>query len=164
VILAFGILGDQELAQKDFTKAQEIIETNFSGGVSILECVAEDFENLGRGFIVAISSVAADRGRKSNYIYGSSKAGFSAYLSGLRHRLFSSGVTVLTVKPGFVSTKMTNDMDLPTTLTAQPQEVAENIFRAIAKGRNTIYVKPVWRLIMFVIIHLPEFIFKRTDL
>ncbi len=164
VILAFGLLGDQAEAQKDFTLAMTIIDTNYSGVVSILEVVAADFEKRKSGFIVGISSVAGDRGRQSNYIYGSAKAGFSVYLSGLRHRLYKSGVSVLTVKPGFVATKMTAGLDLPGRLTAKPEEVAERIFKAVKKRRHTIYIKPIWRVIMLFIIHLPEFIFKRTKL
>jgi len=164
IILAFGLLGDQEKAQNDFSLASKIIDTNFSGAVSILEIIAKDLEERKTGFIVGISSVSGDRGRKSNYIYGSAKAAFSAYLSGLRHRLFNSGVPVLTVKPGFVATKMTAELDLPQRLTAEPMEVAERIFKGVEKRRGTIYVKPVWRLIMLIIILMPEFIFKRTKL
>lgn len=164
VILAFGILGDQKKAQNDFQQAKLILETNFIAAVSILEIVARDFEQRRHGFIVGISSVAGDRGRQSNYIYGSGKAGFSAYLSGLRHRLFKSGVSVHTLKPGFVATKMTASLDLPQKLTAQPEEVGEIIFTAVQKKKCTVYVKPIWRLIMWVIIHLPEWMFKRTGL
>jgi short-subunit dehydrogenase len=164
VIVAFGVLGDQSEAQKDFHAARAIIDTNYSGAVSILEVVAADFEKRRWGFIVGISSVAGDRGRQSNYMYGSAKAAFSAYLSGLRHRLFASGCTVLTVKPGFVATKMTRDLELPEKLTASPLEVAEKIFVGVQKKKNTIYVKPVWKMIMWIIIHLPEWVFKRTGL
>jgi hypothetical protein len=164
VVLAFGILGDQKKAQNNFQHAKLVLETNFISTVSILELVARDFEQRKHGFIVGISSVAGDRGRQSNYIYGSGKAGFSAYLSGLRHRLFKSGVNVLIVKPGYVATKMTATLDLPQKLTAQPEEVAEQIFKAVQKHENTIYAKPFWRLIMWIIIHLPEWIFKRTGL
>ncbi len=164
VILAFGLLGNQHTAQKDFTLAQKVIETNYVGAVSILEIIALDFEKRKSGFIVGISSVAGDRGRQSNYIYGSAKAGFSAYLSGLGHRLYKSKIQVLTVKPGYAATKMTADLDLPEKLTAMPEEVAERIFKAVKKRRYTIYIKPVWQLIMLIIIHLPELIFKRTKL
>ncbi|MFO7802827.1 MAG: SDR family oxidoreductase [Desulfovermiculus sp.] len=164
VVLAFGLMGQQDQAQNDFSQTREIIDTNFTGAVSILEVISADFERRKYGFIVGISSVAGDRGRQSNYIYGSAKAGLSAYLSGLRHRFFASGVHVLTVKPGFVATKMTADLDLPGKLTAQPQEVGDRIFEAVRKKKNTIYVRGVWRQIMFTIIHLPEFIFKRTKL
>lgn len=164
VILAFGILGDQKKAQADFMHAKLILETNFIAAVSILERVARDFEKRRHGFIVGISSVAGDRGRQSNYIYGSGKAGFSVYLSGLRHRLCRSGVSVLTVKPGFVATKMTAELDLPQKLTAQTEEVGSIVFKAVQKGKNTVYIRPIWRLIMWIIVHLPEWMFKRTGL
>ncbi len=164
VVLAFGMLGDQKKAESDFSHAREIVETNFLGAVSILEVAARDMENRRKGFIVGISSVAGDRGRLSNYIYGSAKAGVSAYLSGVRHRLFRAGVHVVTVKPGFVATKMTEGMDLPEKLTATPDDVADAIFKAVRKRKNTVYVKKIWRLIMLIIIHLPEFVFKRTKL
>ena len=116
------------------------------------------------GFIVGVSSVAGDRGRKANYIYGSSKAAFSAYLSGLRNRLFESKIQVLTVKPGFVATKMTDGLDLPEKLTAQPEEVAKDIFVAQQKGKDILYTKGIWRLIMLIIKHIPEFIFKKLSI
>ena len=163
-ILSYGLLGDQISAQKDFSHAQSIIATNYTSAVSILEIIASELEMKKNGFIVGISSVAGDRGRQSNYIYGSAKSGFSTYLSGLNHRMYKSGVTVLTVKPGFVETKMTTGLDLPERLTAKPKEVAEYIFKSIQKRKSMIYVKPVWRLIMLVIIHLPELIFKRSNL
>jgi len=164
VVLAFGVLGDEQEARQNMDKAKLILDTNFYGAVSILELIAADFERRKWGFIAGISSVAGDRGRQSNYLYGSAKAGFTTYLAGLRHRLFPAGITVLTVKPGFVRTKMTRGLDLPEKLTATPQEVAEKIVAGIQKKKNTIYVKPVWRFIMWIIIHMPEFLFKRTSL
>jgi short-subunit dehydrogenase len=141
-----------------------MIEAKFTGTVSILEKIAADFERRMSGFIVGISSVAGDRGRQSNYIYGSTKAALTAYLAGLRHRLSVTGVNVLTVKPGFVATKMTADLDLPEKLTAQPEQVADNIFSAVEKNKSTIYVKPIWRLIMLIITHIPNFVFHKTKL
>lgn len=164
VILAFGMMHDQHAAQQDFTLAQDMIEANYTGAVSILEIIATDFERRMSGFIVGISSVAGDRGRQSNYLYGSTKAALTAYLAGLRHRLAASGVNVLTVKPGFVATKMTAGLDLPEKLTAQPGQVADAIFKAVKKKKSTIYVKPIWRLIMLIIIHVPNFIFHKTKL
>jgi decaprenylphospho-beta-D-erythro-pentofuranosid-2-ulose 2-reductase len=164
IILAFGLLGDQLSAQKDFSIATKIIESNYMGAVSILEVIAHDFEVRGSGFIVGISSVAGDRGRASNYIYGSAKGGLSVYLSGLRHRLAKSNVHVMTVKPGFVATKMTAGMDLPTKLLASPGEVAKAIYFGTLGNHNTIYVKKIWRLIILIITHIPEKIFKKTNL
>jgi len=160
VISAVGYLGEQEKAQRDFSEAQKIIDTNYTGVVSLFNIIADDFEKRRSGFMVGISSVAGDRGRKSNYIYGSAKAALTAYLSGLRNRLHDAQVQVLTVKPGFVATKMTEDMDLPEKLTAQPEEVAQDIFRAQQKGKDVLYTKWVWRYIMMVIKAIPEWKFK----
>lgn len=164
VITTVGYLGDQVSAQNYLEEAERILNTNFTGVVSLLNIVANDFEQRGNGFIVGLSSVAGDRGRRSNYIYGSAKAGFTAYLSGLRNRLSNTGVHVMTVKPGFMNTRMTENMDLPPALTAQPVEAARQIYRAQQKNRNVIYVKWMWRWIMLIIQHIPEFIFKRTNI
>lgn len=164
VILAFGTMFDQEKAQTDFELSKKMIETNYLGAVSILEIAAKDFGERQRGFIAGISSVAGDRGRRSNYIYGSSKSGLSSYLQGLSHRLSQSNVSVLTVKPGFVDTKMTAHLDLPDFLTAKPEEVADAIYKGIIKQKDTIYVKGIWRFIMLLIIHIPTSIFKKLKL
>lgn len=164
VIVAFGTMHEQSAAQQNFELAHDMIEANYAGAASILEHIAADFEQRRFGFIVAISSVAGDRGRQSNYLYGSTKAALTAYLAGLRHRLIPADVFVLTVKPGFVATKMTADLDLPAKLTAQPEQVAEAIFKAVQKKKSTIYVKPIWRLIMLIIMHLPNFVFHKSKL
>lgn len=160
VISAVGYLGNQKKAQENFEEARRIIDTNYTGVVSLFSIIANDFEKRRIGFMVGISSVAGDRGRKSNYIYGSAKAALTAYLSGLRNRLYVSQVQVLTVKPGFVATKMTEDMDLPKKLTAQPNEVAQDIFRAQQKGKDILYTKWMWRYIMLIIKLIPEWEFK----
>ncbi|HEU5146779.1 MAG TPA: SDR family oxidoreductase [Chryseosolibacter sp.] len=164
VICVFGLLGDQRIAQQDWQQAQLIIDSNYTGAASILNVIANDFERRKKGVIVGISSVAGDRGRQSNYFYGSAKAGFTAYLSGLRNRLYHHGVHVVTVKPGFVKTKMIENLPTPGPLTASPKDVAEKISRVIKKKNNTVYVLSVWRLIMFVIKAIPEGIFKRLKL
>ena len=164
VISAVGYLGDQKKAQSDFTEARKIIDTNYTGVVSLFNIIANDFERRRFGFIIGISSVAGDRGRKSNYIYGSAKAALSTYLSGLRNRLYDSQVHVLTVKPGFVATKMTKDMDLPKKLTAQPEDVAIDIYNAQQKGKNVLYTKWIWKWIMMVIRNIPEFQFKKMNI
>ncbi len=160
-VVAFGYLGDQLKAQKDFNEARKIIETNFLGAVSILEIIANDFEERKAGFIIGISSVAGERGRQSNYIYGAAKAAFSIYLQGLRNRLYRSGVSVLTVKPGFVDTKMTASMKLPKLLTASPAKVAHDIIKAWHKKKDEIYTLWFWRYIMLLIRMIPENIGKR---
>jgi short-subunit dehydrogenase len=160
----FGYLGDQSKAETNWEEARRIIDTNYTGCVSILNVVAEAYAKKGAGTIVGISSVAGDRGRQSNYIYGSAKAGFTAYLSGLRNRLFKQKVNVITVKPGFVNTKMTAGLKLPPGLTAQPDQVAKRVGAAVSSGKSVVYVLPIWALVMLVIRCLPEFIFKRLKL
>ncbi len=164
VISFFGYLGDQKLAQKDWTESRKIIDSNYTGMVSVLNIVAEDMETRKHGVIVGVSSVAGERGRQSNYMYGSAKAGLTAYLSGLRNRLHKSRVHVLTVKPGFVATKMTENMDLPKSITANPEQIAKGILKGIKKKKNTIYVLGAWRGIMLIIKSIPESIFKKLKL
>lgn len=164
VISVVGYLGNQEKAQTDFEEAEKIINTNYTGIVSLLNVVSADFETNKKGFIVGISSVAGDRGRKSNYIYGSSKAAFTTYLSGLRNRLYTANVPVLNVKPGFVATKMTENLDLPKKLTAQPEEVARDIYKAQQKGKSVLYTKWFWKWIMLAIKNIPEFQFKKMSI
>ncbi|MCT7466710.1 SDR family oxidoreductase [Aliarcobacter cryaerophilus] len=164
VIVVAGYMAEQKECENDFTKTLNTINVNFTGAVSILNIIANDMEKNKNGFIVGVSSVAGDRGRKANYIYGSSKAAFSAYLSGLRNRLFESKVQVLTVKPGFVATKMTAGLDLPAKLTAQPEDVAKDIFVAQQKGKDILYTKSIWRVIMMIIKLIPEWKFKGMSL
>lgn len=164
VISAIGYLGEQEKAQIDFTEAHQIMDTNYTGVVSLFNIIANDFEKRKSGFIVGISSVAGERGRKSNYTYGSAKAALTTYLSGLRNRLYGAQVHVLTVKPGFVATKMTKGMNLPEKLTAQPEEVAEDIYKAQQKGKNVLYTKWMWKWVMLVIRNIPEFQFKKMSI
>lgn len=164
VICVFGYLGDADKARTDFAEAQRIMETNYNGAVSILDIAAADFETRGEGTIVGISSVAGDRGRGSNYHYGSAKAGFTAYLSGLRNRLASKGVHVMTVKPGFVRTRMTEELDLPGAVTATPDQVARAVVAAAQKKRNVIYTLWMWQFIMLIIRHIPEPVFKKLKL
>lgn len=164
VVCVAGVMPEQVDAEKDFALSKAMIDTNFAGIVSLFELLATAMETRGSGCLVGISSVAGDRGRKKNYIYGATKAALSTYLSGLRNRLADKGVHVITVKPGFVNTAMTEGMDLPEKLTAEPAEVAADISKAIQKQRNIIYSKPIWLLVMLVIKHIPEFIFKKLDI
>lgn len=164
VIVVAGYMAEQKDCANDFEKTLNTINVNYTGAVSILNIIANDMEKNKNGFIIGVSSVAGDRGRKANYIYGSSKAAFSAYLSGLRNRLFESKVQVLTVKPGFVATKMTVGLDLPVKLTAQPEDVANDIYNAQQKGKDVLYTKAIWRLVMLIIKHIPEFMFKKMSI
>lgn len=164
VLVAFGQLGNQDSAQQHFNEAERIIRANFSGAVSILEIVAADFEARRHGFIIAIGSVAGERGRQSNYIYGAAKGALRIYLSGLRNRLFAHQIYVLTVLPGFVRTKMTRDLDLPAPLTATPEQVAADIYGAFSSKKHTLYTLWPWRWIMAIIKAIPEAVFKRLKL
>ena len=164
-VVTFGLLGeDQEILQKDVKASLKLLTVNFNGAVSILEIIANDFEQRQSGTIIGISSVAGDRGRASNYIYGASKAGFTAYLSGLRNRLFSHGVKVFTILPGFVKTKMTAHLQLPAPLLAEPEAVAKRVLKGFNGNKDILYVKPIWKWIMLIIKLLPEFLFKRLKL
>lgn len=165
VVCVVGELGDQTRAQTDRAHAVSLMRTNFEGPALLLGLFAEHFQARGSGALVGVSSVAGDRGRASNYFYGAAKAGFSAFLSGLRNRLAPGGVRVVTVKPGFVRTQMTAGMKLPPLLTAEPEEVGRAIFRGAEGGRgDVIYVRRVWRLVMAVIVAIPERVFKRLRL
>lgn len=163
-ICVFGYLGEQKEAETDWKECEKIITTNYTGAVSILNLAANAYEEQKKGSIVGISSVAGERGRQSNYFYGSAKAGFTAYLSGLRNRLFHQQVHVLSVQPGFVYTKMTEGMPLPGLLTATPEIVADAIYKGLEKKKNTIYVKWFWRWIMLIIKSIPEPMFKKLKL
>lgn len=160
VVLTAGYLGDPEAARVDMREARRILNTNFTGSVLALEFLARHFEQRRSGFICALSSVAGDRGRQSNYLYGSAKGGLTTYLQGLRNRLYHSGVHVITVKPGFVDTRMVfGKPKLP--LVASPQPVARAIFLAIKAGKNVVYVPWFWQAIMLVVRSIPEGLFKR---
>lgn len=164
VVCVVGLLGNQPLSQADPQAATVVMRSNFEGPALLTGVFANLFEQRGSGTLVGVSSVAGERGRASNYVYGSAKAGYSAFLSGLRNRLAAKGVHVVTVLPGFVATRMTEGMDLPPRLTATPGQVADAVFRAVRQGRNRIHVKPVWWLVMTVIRHIPESLFKRMKL
>jgi decaprenylphospho-beta-D-erythro-pentofuranosid-2-ulose 2-reductase len=164
VICVFGLLGEQKIAEQSWDNCQDILFSNYVGAVSILNIVANDFEKRKKGSIVGISSVAGERGRQSNYFYGSAKAGFTSYLSGLRNRMHHHGVQVLTVKPGFVKTKMIENIKTPGPITATPKQVADRIFKAVKSKADSIYVLPIWNPIMAVIRNIPEGVFKKLKL
>lgn len=163
-VSAVGAMGPQAETAADMAQAVQVMRTNFEGPAAILGVLANAMEARGSGTLVGISSVAGERGRASNYVYGSAKAGFTAYLSGLRNRLAAKGVHVVTVLPGFVATRMTEGMDLPARLVAEPEEVGRAVVTAVERGQEVIYVRRIWRLIMAVIRAIPEPIFKKTSL
>ena len=160
--LAHGILGEQSAAEADFETAAQILHTNFTAPVSLLTWLSNHMVQRKAGVLAVISSVAGDRGRKSNYVYGSSKAGLSAFLGGLRNRVDREGVTVLTIKPGPTRTAMTATMPGSEKF-ADVNAVAKSITAAVAAKKDTLYVPGKWALIMFVLTHIPESIFKKTN-
>jgi short-subunit dehydrogenase len=163
-VCAVGAMGTQDENAAKPEVGARVMGTNFEGPATIFALLANAMEARGSGTLVGISSVAGERGRASNYVYGAAKAGFTAFLSGLRNRLAKRGVHVVTVLPGFVATAMTEGMDLPDALTADPLEVGKAVLAAVRKRRDVIYVRPVWRIVMGIIRAIPERIFKKTKL
>lgn len=162
-LVAYGILGNQQDAQASFASASAILNTNFNSVVSLLTWLGNYFESQGSGLLAVISSVAGDRGRKSNYVYGASKAALNVFLDGMRARLDRKGVHVLTIRPGFVSSPMTAHLP-KNKLFAEPDAIATGILKAIRKRTDIVYLPPVWGLIMFIIRSIPQSIFKKTNL
>lgn len=165
VLVAHGVLPEQADCEASTELSLESIDVNFLSVVSLLTPLANRLAERGKATIAVISSVAGDRGRGSNYVYGSAKAALDAFLQGLRNRLFKSDVHVLTIKPGFVATPMTAHIEGRSgPLWAQPDEVAEGIVQAIEKQKNVVYLPRFWWAIMFIIRNIPEFVFKRLSL
>jgi decaprenylphospho-beta-D-erythro-pentofuranosid-2-ulose 2-reductase len=162
-LLAHGVLGEQSAAEQSYDIAERILLTNFLSPVSLITWLAAYFEREGSGVLAVISSVAGDRGRKSNYVYGSSKAALNAFLQGVRNRVDRHGVQVLTVKPGFVATPMTAHIE-KNALFATPDQVAAGILQAVRRRRDVVYVPFFWRPIMAIIKAVPERIFKSKNL
>lgn len=164
VLMAHSILGDQQQCEASVAAMQEMMQVNAISSMSLLTLLANQMESQGKGTIAFISSVAGDRGRPSNYVYGSSKAVVTTFLQGLRARLAKSGVHVVTIKPGFVDTPMTAEIEKGGPLWAQPDDIAKGIARAVEKKSNVVYLPWFWRGIMAIIIHIPEFVFKKLSL
>ena len=163
-VYVIGYMNDNEKVIRNWNETFKTINANYTGAVSILNIIAADFREKKHGTIIGISSVAGNRGRQSNYIYGSAKAAFTSYLSGLRNKLFHDGVHVMTVIPGFVYTKMTEHLQLPKLLTANPEEVADSVYSAFKKKKDVVYVKWFWKWLMLIITSIPESIFKKKKL
>jgi decaprenylphospho-beta-D-erythro-pentofuranosid-2-ulose 2-reductase len=162
-LLAHGILGDQPQAEATYHAAEAILGTNFMAPVSLITWLANYFEASHQGTLAVISSVAGDRGRKSNYVYGASKGALNIFLDGVRNRIDRSGVQVLTIKPGFVATPMT--AHLPQNgLFAHPSAVARGILKAVERRKDVVYVPAFWALIMLIIRAVPRRIFKKLNL
>jgi decaprenylphospho-beta-D-erythro-pentofuranosid-2-ulose 2-reductase len=164
VFIFAGLMPQQADASGSSELSKQVWATNFTGPARFAELAAATFAERGLGFICALSSVAGERGRAANYTYGSAKAGFSAFLSGLRNRYDRQGVKVITVIPGFMRTKMTQGMPLSGPLTVSAEEAAKSIYKAWIKGRDVTYVPGIWRYIMRVIRNIPEFVFKETNI
>jgi decaprenylphospho-beta-D-erythro-pentofuranosid-2-ulose 2-reductase len=163
VLVAHGTLSDQAACQQSVALTFQELHTNALSVIALLTLVANRFEAQRSGMIAVISSVAGDRGRQSNYVYGTAKAAVSTFLSGLRQRLHQSGVQVLTIKPGFVDTPMTREFPKGL-LWAKPERVARDIVRAMEKGKNVIYTPGFWLLIMRFIKAIPEMLFVKIQL
>lgn len=161
VFCCVGYYEDQVLARQKQSELLTTINVNYAGVLSILNVISNDFEIRGSGSITAISSVAGDRGRQLNYIYGSTKAGLTTYLSGLRNRLFKKNVHVTTIQLGPVYTKMSQGHKLIPWLTLQPEVAAKKIVDAGISGKGSVYIFWPWRFIMLAIRWIPEVIFKR---
>ena len=162
---AIGFLGeDSETGLYNNKNTEKIININYAKLVPVLNYFAQKMEAKRTGTFIVLSSVAGERGRQSNFIYGSAKAAMTAYLSGLRNYLFAKKVHVLTVKPGFMATKMTEGLPLNPKLTASPKKAADCIFKAYKNKKDVAYVLPIWFIIMAIIRNIPEFIFKKLKL
>ncbi len=162
-LLAFGVLGDQEEAEHDGRAAVDIAEVNYVGSVSVTVPIAQRMRAQGHGSIVALSSVAGERARRSNFVYGSSKAGMDAFFQGLGDSLVGSGVRVMVVRPGFVHTKMTEGMEAAP-LSTTPEAVADAIVHGIARGRETVWVPAQMRYVMTVLRHVPRPVFRKLPI
>lgn len=162
-LIAHGVLGDQEAAQADYSVAEAILATNFLSAVSLCTWLGNYFEARGQGTLAVISSVAGDRGRKSNYVYGASKGALNIFLDGLRNRVDRHGAHVLTIRPGFVATPMTAHLP-QNALFADPNTIADGILKAVAARKDNVYLPPIWALIMLLVRSIPQSIFKKMDM
>ena len=163
VLIAYGVLADQKLCEQSFEETEKQLRINFISAVSLITIVANRFEALRKGTIAVITSVAGDRGRKSNYIYGTAKGALGIFLQGLRNRLCPAGVRVLTLKPGFVDTPMTASFKKGL-LFVKPEVVGRGICRALEKGGDVVYLPWFWRFIMLIIRNIPEALYKRMSI
>ncbi len=161
-LLAHGVLGKQDETEASYAAAEAVVRTNFLSPVSLITWLANYFESTKQGTLAVISSVAGDRGRKSNYVYGASKGALNVFLEGVRARLDRVGVQVLTIKPGFVATPMTAHLPQGP-LFAKPSQVARGIVKAIEKRRDVVYLPGFWRVIMLIIRLIPGRIFKKLN-
>ena len=163
-VQVFGYLGEQEKGMTDVEETLRILHTNFTGAAVCLNALMVRMEQRGHGALAGVSSVAGERGRMSNFLYGSAKAGLSTYLAGLRNRGYHSGVRVITLKPGFIRTAMTAHLTLPPALTATPEEVARDFMKALKGKQHVVFTKWMWKYIMWIIRQIPEGMFIKKKL
>ena len=164
IVMVVGLLGDHAESAAHDDIAARVMDSNYNGPARYLLAAARRMANVPDACIIGISSVAGERGRASNFIYGSAKAGFTAFLSGLRNAHAKTGLHVMTVKPGFVRTQMTAGMKLSPVMTAEPKQVAAAIIRAHGTKSDVIYTLGRWRPVMAIIRAIPERIFKKLSL
>ena len=163
VLIAYGTLPDQKACEHSIELTLRELNTNAISVIALLTHLANRFEEQGNGTIAVISSVAGDRGRQSNYVYGAAKGTITLFMQGLRNRLHKSGVHILTIKPGFVDTPMTANFRKGL-LWSKPDSVARGIVNSINKKKDVVYLPSFWRLIMLVIKIIPESLFKKTNI
>jgi len=163
-LISAGLMYSQLEAENNFQIAKKMIYANYLGVLSFSELIVKTLIKHNKGTLIYIGSVAGDRGKKSNYIYGSTKSAIETYTQGLEHRLNHTNIEIILVKPGFVDTKMTIDLNLPKILTAMPGEVAVEIYSAFINKKKIVYIRPIWRYIMLIIKLIPKFIFNKTSL
>lgn len=163
LLIAHGDLPDQKMCESDVDEMKRTVEINFLSVAEMLTIIGPHFEKIGKGSIAVISSVAGDRGRQSNYVYGSAKGALSVFLSGLRQRLAKFSVNVLTIKPGFVDTPMTAEYRKGF-LFVKPDVVGRGIYNAIKRGKGVVYVPWFWWWIMLIIRNIPDRIFNKIKL
>lgn len=163
-LIAHGTLPVQKDCEQDVNLALAELANNGTSVIALLTLLANRFEIQRCGTLAVISSVAGDRGRPSNYLYGTAKAAVSTFCEGLRARMFKVGVHVITIKPGFVDTPMTKGLPLPGPLVAKPEQVAERIVKGIENKADTLYAPGFWALIMLIIRCIPSLVFKRLNL
>lgn len=162
VLIAHGVYEDQLECERSAAKTLDIINVNFTSVVSLLTLLANYFECQRSGIIAVITSIAGDRGRRTHYIYGTSKGALNIFLQGLRSRLYKSGVSVVTIKPGYVDTPMTASLE-KNILFAKPSYVGQKIYTAMKRHKNVVYIPGFWRLVMYVVKIIPEWLFKRLS-
>jgi decaprenylphospho-beta-D-erythro-pentofuranosid-2-ulose 2-reductase len=163
VLVAFGVLGDQERAERDAAEALDSVQTNFTGVVSVSVPLAERLKQQGHGSLVLLSSVAGERVRRSNFVYGSSKAGVDGYYQGLASALAGSGVHVMIVRPGFVHTRMTAGLRAAP-LSVSADQVGDAIVRGLGRGSEIVWVPPAFRVVMMILRHMPRVVFRRLPM